>query len=104
MNASIAVRRKKIARWVLIPATLLFLGSMIPAALLIMFSPMAFDAGATRGLWTFVIMLWAYPVVVLFTIIATWITFALGAFRLAMWWNVLPIIHIIALGVASLFS
>jgi hypothetical protein len=104
MNASIAIRRKKIALWVLISATVLFLCSLVPAALLIMFSPMAFDAGATRGLWTFVIMLWAYPVVVLITIIAAWISLALRAFRLAMWWNLLPIIHLIALGVASFFS
>ncbi|HZE13034.1 MAG TPA: hypothetical protein VE086_04685 [Chthoniobacterales bacterium] len=104
MNAPVDARRRKLALWVLIPATVLFLCSVIPAALMIMFSPMAFDAGATRALWTFVIILWAYPVVVLLTIIAMWISFALGAFRLAMWWNLLPIIHCTALVIAMSFS
>jgi hypothetical protein len=65
--------------------------------MMILFSPMAFDAGVKPGLWAFVITLFAYPVVVLVTIIATWICFARHAYRLAMWLNLLPIIHVIVL-------
>jgi len=66
---------------------------------MIMFSPMAFDAGPKPGLWAFVITLLAYPVVVLITIAAAWISFARHAYRLAMWLNLLPIIHLIVLAI-----
>src|SRR4051794_6072813 len=97
MNAPATVLQKKIALCMLIPATVLFLASLFPAGMMILFSPMAFDAGPQPGLWVLVITLLAYPVVVLMTIIATWISFARHAYRLAMWLNVLPIIHLIVL-------
>lgn len=64
---------------------------------MILFSPMAFDSGGTPAIWTFVITLLAYPVVVLSTLVAAWISFAKHAYRLAMWLNVFPIIHVIVL-------
>jgi hypothetical protein len=97
MNAPATGRQKKIALFVLIAATLLFLASLVPAGMMILFSPMAFDSGPKPGLWAFVVTLLAYPVVVLITVIATWISFAKRAYRLAMWLNVLPIIHLIVL-------
>lgn len=103
MDALVAARRKKIALWVLIPCTILFLGSLVPAGLMIMFSPMAFDAGQTPALWAFVITLWIYPLVVLFTILAAWVSYGLRAYRLAMWWNLWPVIHILALFAESTF-
>ena len=100
-NAPATVLRKRIALCILIAATLLFLASLFPAGMMILFSPMAFDAGVKPGLWAFVITLFAYPVVVLVTIIATWICFARHAYRLAMWLNLLPIIHVIVLVVET---
>ena len=97
MNAPATDRQKKIALCILIPANVLLLASLVPAGTMILFSPMAFDAGPKPGLWAFVITLLAYPVVVLITVIAMWISFAKHAYRLAMWLNVLPAIHLIVL-------
>lgn len=97
MNAPVTDRRKKVTLWILIPATALFLLSLLPAGIMIMFAPMAFDAGPKPGTWAFVYTLLAYPVVVLITITAAWIAFAKGAYRLAMWLNALPLIHAIVL-------
>ncbi|PYJ11651.1 MAG: hypothetical protein DMF06_02015 [Verrucomicrobia bacterium] len=101
MNAPATLLRKRIALCILIPATVLFLASLVPAGMTILFSPMAFDAGPKPGLPAFIITLFAYPVVVLLTIIATWISFAGHAYRLAMWLNLLPIIHLIVLVVET---
>ena len=90
--------------FVLIPATVLFLGSLLPAGTMIIFSPMAFDAGPKPGLYAFVITLVAYPVVVLATLVTAWICFAKQAYRLAMWLNVLPIVHVIVLFVQIAMS
>ena len=103
MGEPVTDRRKKIALWVLIPANVLFLASLVPAGIMIMFSPMAFDAGPKPSTWVFVITLLAYPVVVLITIVANWIAFATRAYRLAMWFNVLPVIHLIVLVVELTF-
>jgi len=104
MNAPVTDRRKKIALWILIAATVLFLASLVPAGTMILFSPMVFDSGPKPGLWALVITLLAYPVVVLITVIATWISFAKHAYRLAMWLNVLPVIHLIVLFVEASIS
>lgn len=64
---------------------------------MIIFSPMAFDSGPKPGLYAFIIILFAYPVVVLATLTAAWICFAKGCYRVAMWLNVIPIIHLIVL-------
>src|SRR5689334_19952468 len=97
MDAAKPDRRKKIALWVLIPATVLFVASLLPAGMMILFSPMAFDAGPKPGIWAFVIILFAYPVVVLLTLAAAWTSFAKRAYRLAMWLNAIPIVHLIVL-------
>ena len=90
-------RQRKIARRILILATILFLGSLLPVGMMILFSPTAFGAGAKPGAWVFAIILFAYPVVVLATLVAAWICFAKHAYRLAMWLNVIPIIHLVVL-------
>ena len=64
---------------------------------MIIFSPMAFDSGPKPGIWAFVITLLAYPVVVLITLAAAWTSFAKHAYRLAMWLNVLPVIHLVVI-------
>lgn len=64
---------------------------------MIIFSPMAFDSGPKPGLWAFIITLLAYPVVVLITLVVAWISFAKHAYRLAIWLNVLPVVHAIVL-------
>ena len=58
---------------------------------------MAFDSGATPAIWTFVITLVAYPVVVLITLVVAWICFAKHAYRVAMWLNLVPVVHVIVL-------
>jgi len=91
------VRARRTALFVLIPATVLLLASLLPVGTMILFSPMAFDSGPKPGMWAFIITLMAYPVVVLMTLSAAWICFAKGAYRAAMWLNVIPVIHLIVL-------
>jgi hypothetical protein len=64
---------------------------------MIVFSPMAFDSGSKTAIWTFVITLLAYPVIVLITLVGAWISFAAHAYRLAIWLKVLPVVHVIVL-------
>ena len=90
-------RQRKIARRILILATILFLGSLLPVGMMISFSPTPFAAGAKPGAWIFAIILFAYPVVVLITLTAAWICFAKQAYRVAMWLNVIPIVYLIVL-------
>ena len=104
MSAPVTDRGKKVALWVLVLANVLFVVSLVPAGIMIMFSPMAFDAGPRASTWIFVITLLAYPVVVLITIIAAWISFGRRAYRLAMWLTALPVIHVIVLFLEVTFS
>jgi hypothetical protein len=104
LNTDTTDRRKKIALWILIPATVLFLASLVSAGTMIMFSPMAFDSGAKPETWRFVITLLIYPVVVLLTIAAAWISFAVRGYRVATWLNLLPILHILVLVVELISS
>jgi hypothetical protein len=39
-------------------------------------SVMAFDSGSTPEAWTFVLLVWAYPIIPLILVIAAWIAFA----------------------------
>lgn len=66
---------------------------------MILYSPMVFDAGETRSLWTFVITLWTYPVTVLGAVIVSWILFALRCHRAAIACALLPLLHLGVLAV-----
>jgi len=103
MSEPVTDRGRKIALWVLIIANVLFLATLVPAGIMIMFSPMAFDAGPKPSTWLFVGTLLAYPVIVLLTIIASWLSFTRRTYRLAMWLNLLPVIHLITLFVELTF-
>ena len=46
-------------------------------------SVMAFDEGSSREAWTFVIAVWAYPLVPLVLAIGAWVAFAFRKNRLA---------------------
>jgi hypothetical protein len=46
-------------------------------------SVMAFDSGVSAEAWTFVIAVWAYPVIPIVLVIASWIAFARRRNRLA---------------------
>ena len=61
--------------WMII-AQLLTLGSLLLWLLAAGFSVMAFDAGVTAEAWTFVGLVWSYPLWPLITSIGAWIAYA----------------------------
>jgi hypothetical protein len=85
----------------LIIATVVFGLSLLPAAMAVIMSPMAFDAGESRQVWTLVLLLWAYPVLVILSLLAAWILFAVRAHRTAIAVSLLPLLDGIVL--AALF-
>ena len=91
-DASRKLRRICLA--ILISTTVLFAPSLIPAGAMIIMSPMAFDAGETPAIWRAVLILWAYPFVVLAAIAGSWILFALRRYKLATWFSFLPLLDI----------
>ncbi len=70
-----AARRPPVLIW-LIVSQLLALASLVLWLLIAGLSVMAFDSGVTREAWTFVILVWSYPVIPLGLAIAAWIAFA----------------------------
>ncbi|HEY7215472.1 MAG TPA: hypothetical protein VIC28_12630 [Thermoanaerobaculia bacterium] len=94
-------RRSRGVRIYLIVATALFGLSLLPAAMAALMSPMAFDAGESREAWTFVLLVWAYPVLVILGLLAAWILYAARAYRTAIAASLLPLLDGAAL--AALF-
>jgi hypothetical protein len=60
----------------LILSQLLALGSLLIWLVVAGLSVMAFDAGVTAEAWTFVIVVWSYPLFPLVMIVGAWIAFA----------------------------
>ena len=60
----------------LIVSQLLAVASLLIWLLVAGLSVMAFDSGATREAWTFVIVVWSYPLFPLIMIIGAWIAYA----------------------------
>ena len=83
----------------LIVATIVFGLSLLPAALAVMMSPMAFDAGQSREAWTLVILVWAYPVLVIAGLLAAWILYSFKAYRTAVAVSLLPLLDVVAFAV-----
>lgn len=89
-------RLRRICLATLITTTALFALSLIPAGAMIVMSPMAFDSGETPAIWRAVLILWAYPFVVILAIAGSWILFALRRYKLAIWFSLLPLLDIVA--------
>ena len=74
--------RRPILIWLII-SQLLALASLVFWLLIAGLSVMAFDSGATPEAWTFVIVVWSYPIWPILFTIAAWIAYARKKDRLA---------------------
>jgi len=68
-------RRTGLMIWMVI-SQVLMLGSLLIWLLAAGFSVMAFDSGVSAEAWTFVIIVWSYPILPIGLIIAAWIAYA----------------------------
>lgn len=68
-------KRTGLVVWMII-SQLLAVASLLIWLLIAGLSVMAFDAGVTAEAWTFVLLVWSYPILPLGLVIAAWIAFA----------------------------
>jgi hypothetical protein len=68
-------RRTGLLIWMIL-SQILMLGSLVFWALVAGLSVMAFDSGVTAQAWTFVIIVWSYPILPIALIIGAWIAYA----------------------------
>ena len=68
-------RRTGLMIWMII-SQVLMLGSLLIWLLAAGLSVMAFDSGVSAEAWTFVIIVWSYPILPISLIIAAWIAYA----------------------------
>lgn len=68
-------KRTGLLIWMIV-SQILAVGSLIPWLLMAGFSVMAFDSGVTAEAWTFVIIVWSYPLIPIVLVIAAWIAYA----------------------------
>ena len=87
--------RKSRTKIYLIVMMVLYLLSLAPAALAVMMTPFAFDQGSTPEAWALVTKILAYPLVVIITLVGSWIFYRLGWFWVAIAWSLLPIVNIL---------
>jgi hypothetical protein len=83
--AELAVRpqpRKGLLIWMIV-SQILTVGSLFIWLVMAGLSVMAFDSGVTQEAWTFVILVWSYPIVPVVLVIAAWIAYARKKDRLA---------------------
>jgi len=59
----------------MIASQLLTVGSLLIWLTMAGLSVMAFDSGSTPEAWTFVIIVWSYPIIPLVLVIAAWIAY-----------------------------
>lgn len=97
--ASTPAPRRQGALAYLIFATIVFGLSAIPAAVGAMMSLMAFDTGPSRMAWTFVILAWGYPALVILGLLLAWIFYAAKAHRAAIACTLLPLLDVAAFAV-----
>jgi hypothetical protein len=74
--------RKSLLIWMIV-SQLLMLGSLVIWLLVAGLSVMAFDSGVTDEAWTFVIVVWSYPLFPIVMVIAAWIAYARHKNKLA---------------------
>ena len=75
MEVSQPQPRTGLVIWMIV-SQLLMLGSLLIWLVMAGLSVMAFDSGVTAEAWTFVILVWSYPIIPLILVIAAWIAFA----------------------------
>jgi hypothetical protein len=86
---------KSISRVILLLTTVVFALLFIPACLMGLFAPMAFDAGANAKVWLLSGSIWTFPVIALCTIGLSWLLLAKSALRSAILVSVLPLVNIL---------
>ena len=74
--------RRPVVIWLIISQLLAF-GSLVFWLLIAGLSVMAFDSGVSVEAWTFVILVWSYPIWPIAFAIASWIAYARKRDRLA---------------------
>lgn len=79
----------------LIIATVLYALSLLPAGMLVITSPMIFDAGESPKLWTIFGLVVGYPVLVLLTLVVAWVLFVKKKYRAALIVSLLPILEVV---------
>jgi hypothetical protein len=84
-----------IAFWVVLIGSVLAGLSLLPAAAAIIMSPMAFDSDQSNATWALVLILWAYPLTVISSIIGAWWAYGSAAYGVAMVMSALPWLHIV---------
>lgn len=89
--------RSRGVRIYLIVATIFLVLSLLPAAMAVLVSPMAFDAGPSRQVWSLAIIVWAYPVLVILGLVVAWILYAARAYRTSVAFSLLPLLDVVAL-------
>ena len=102
MEAKPATRRPVLI-W-LILSQILALASLVFWLLMAGLSFMAFDSGVTPQAWTFVIVVWSYPIWPIIFTIAAWIAYARRKDRLAGILTTLTFLPVLVLLLIIVFS
>ena len=89
-------KRRGTTRVLLIVVTVLYVLSLLPAGMLVITSPMIFDAGESPKLWTIFGLVVGYPVLVLLTLVVAWVLFVKKKYRAALIVSLLPILEVVA--------
>jgi len=95
--------RRPILIWLII-SQCLALASLVFWLLVAGLSVMAFDSGVTREAWTFVIVVWSYPVWPIIFTIAAWIAYARKKDKLAGILTTLTFLPMLVLVLIIVFS
>ncbi|MFT3890550.1 MAG: hypothetical protein QM730_02860 [Anaerolineales bacterium] len=100
-------KRTGLIIWMIV-SQLLMLASLLIWLLVAGLSVMAFDSGVSTEAWTFVIIVWSYPIIPIGLVIAAWIAFARHRNKLAAILSGLsfapPILFYLCLAVTSFGS
>ena len=102
MEAKPATRRPVLI-WLILSQTLA-LASLVFWLLVAGLSVMAFDSGVTPEAWTFVIVVWSYPIWPILFTIAAWIAYARKKDRLAGVLTTLTFLPVLVLLLIIVFS
>jgi len=97
------ISRRPILIW-LITSQLVALASLVFWLLVAGLSVMAFDSGVSREAWTFVIVVWSYPIWPIIFTIAAWVAYARKKDKLAGILTTLTFIPMLVLILMIVFS
>jgi len=100
-------KRTGLVIWMIV-SQLLMLASLLIWLLMAGLSVMAFDSGVSAEAWTFVIIVWSYPLIPIGLVIGSWIAFARRRNKLAAILSGLsfapPILFYLCLAISSFAS